>query len=310
MSYNYPPLNGRTYDGTRFAIGFGPMFIEWNKYLCPLNGNRIHNAIIKRCNKYIIRPRVEKEYVNSIVYAIKNGFRWIDYSCAYGDGLLLGKAIRESGVRREDLTITTRVSNYAQLNHCVREEFLNFLYNMGIKYVDILQIHWPVTDCYLDTWNEMERLYEEGFVKHLGVANCHEHHLEEIYKICNHKPEVGQFEIHPLFTQKPLIEYYKEHSIQVCAYTPIARFDERLMRSQKLKQIGEKYGKSITQVVLRWHIQNNVIPLVRAMNPAHQKENLDVFDFELTKEEMALIDSININSRLRYDPDNCDFSIL
>ena len=286
------------------------MFIEWNKYLFPLNNNRIHDALYKRYNNYIIKPRVEKQYVNSIVNAIKNGFRWIDYSCAYGDGRLLGKAIRESGVKRKDLIITTRVSNYAQMNNCVRDEFMNFLNNMSLEYVDILQFHWPVTDCYLDTWKEMEKLYDEGYVKHMGVANCHEHHMEEIYKICKHKPEVGQFEIHPLFTQKPLIEYYKRHEIQVCAYTPIARFDDRLMRLPQLMQIAERYGKSVTQVVLRWHIQNGVIPLVRAMNPNHQKENLDVFNFELTTDEMALIDSININSRLRYDPDNCDFSIL
>ena len=134
--------------------------------------------------------------------------------------------------------------------------------------------------------------------------------MEEIFKRRKYKPEVGQFEIHPLFTQKPLIEYYKQHDIQVCAYTPIARFDDRLMRLPKLKHIGEKYGKSITQIVLRWHIQNGVIPLVRAMNPKHQEENLNVYDFELTEDEMKTIDSVNINSRLRFDPDNCDFSIL
>ena len=179
-----------------------------------------------------------------------------------------------------------------------------------MDYVDILQFHWPVTDYYVDTWREMEKLYKEGYVKHLGVANCHQHHLEEIFKICQHKPEIGQFEIHPLFTQKLLIDYYKQHDIQVCAYTPIARFDDRLMRLPLLKRIGEKYSKSVTQVVLRWHIQNGIIPLVRTLNPAHQRENLDVFDFELTESEMKAIDAININSRLRYDPDNCDFSIL
>lgn len=295
------------------TIGFGPAACGYSAKFLPFTsqfGGRIINAIKRRYNKYVVRPKLEKEYVSAIKTAIQQGFRWIDYSCAYGDGRLLGKAIRESGVKREDLVITTRVSNYAQMNHCVRDEFLNFLHNMGIEHVDVLQFHWPVTDFYLDTWKEMERLYEEGYVKHLGVANCHPHHLEEIFKICKHKPEVGQFEIHPLFTQKPLIAYYNEHNIQVCAYTPIARFDDRLMRLPKLKQIGEKYGKSITQIVLRWHIQNGVIPIVRTLNPAHQKENLDVFDFELAKDEMVLIDSININSRLRYDPDNCDFSIL
>ena len=295
------------------TIGFGPAACGYSaKYKSSSYGTfaRIINALSLRYNKYIGRPRLERRYVQSVADAIKSGFRWIDYSCAYGDGKLIGEAIHKSGVKREDLIITTRVSNYAQFNHCVREEFLNFLQNTKMDYVDILQFHWPVTDYYVDTWREMEKLYKEGYVKHLGVANCHQHHLEEIYKICQYKPEIGQFEIHPLFTQKPLIDYYKQHDIQVCAYTPIARFDDRLMRLPLLKRIGEKYGKSVTQVVLRWHIQNGIIPLVRTLNPAHQRENLDVFDFELTESEMKAIDAININSRLRYDPDNCDFSIL
>lgn len=294
-------------------IGFGPAACGYSANYKPIKsiaGGRICNALNRRYNKYFVKPQMENAYIHSVESAIKLGFHWIDYSCAYGDGILIGDAIKRSGVKRENLVITTRVSNYAQFNHCVREEFLNFLKNAQLEYVDILQFHWPVTDHYLDTWREMEKLYEEGYAKHLGVANCHQHHLEGIFKICKYRPEVGQFEIHPLFTQKPMIDYYKQHDIQVCAYTPIARFDDRLMRLPLLKRIGKKYGKSVTQVVLRWHIQNGIIPLVRTLNPAHQKENLDVFDFELTAEEMKAIDAININSRLRYDPDNCDFTIL
>lgn len=294
-------------------IGFGPAACGYSANQKPIKslvGGRIYNALSRRYNKYILKPWRENAYIHSVETAIRLGFRWIDYSCAYGDGRLIGEAIKRSGVKRKELIVTTRVSNYAQYNHYVREEFLTFLKNAQLDYVDILQFHWPVTDHYLDTWREMEKLYEEGYVKHLGVANCHQHHLEEIFNICKYKPEIGQFEIHPLFTQKPLIEYYKRHDIQVCAYTPIARFDDRLMRLPKLKQIAEKHNKSVLQVVLRWHIQNETIPLVRTLNPAHQKENLNIFDFTLTTDEMAYIDSININSRLRYDPDNCDFTIL
>lgn len=292
-------------------IGFGPGGCGYSITQKPQRVHgRILSALLRRYNKYIVRPQIEKKYVDAIANALKQGFRWIDYSCAYGDGSLLGEAIRRSGISRSELKITTRVSNWAQREHCVREEFMNFLAKAHLEYVDILQFHWPVTDLYRDTWREMERLYEEGYVKQLGVANCHPHHLEEIYKVCKYKPEVGQFEIHPLFTQKPLIEYYKQHDIQVCAYTPIARFDDRLMRLPLLKSIAKKYGKSITQIVLKWHVQNGIIPIVRTMSLTHQKENIDIFDFTLTKSEMQQIDSININSRLRYDPDNCDFSIL
>lgn len=290
------------------TIGFGPRDCKTPSN-CKSNSHFI-NTWKRRYNKYILRPIYERQYVQLIKRAIHNGFRWIDYSCAYGDGRCLGKAIRECGVKREELIITTRVSNYAQENNCIREELLNFLRNAGLEYVDVYQFHWPVTDCYLDTWREMEKLYEEGYAKHLGVANCHQHHLEEIFKICKCKPEVGQFEIHPLFTQKPLVEYYQMHDMQVCAYTSVARSDDRLVRLPKLKQIAVKYGKTVIQVVLRWHLQNGIIPIVHSKSSKHQLENLDVYNFELTEEEMKTIDSFNINSRLRFDPDNCDFSIL
>ena len=264
----------------------------------------------KAYSKFYKLPKMRKDYINSVENAFRIGFRLLDYSSSYGDGTLIGEAIRRSGVPRGELFLTTRVSNRAQERHSVRGEFLKCIKGLGVDYVDLLQFHWPVTGLYLDTWCEMEKLKDEGLVKHLGVANCHIHHLEEIFKICKYRPEVGQFEIHPLFTQKPLIEYYKQHRIMVEAYTPVARYDDRLVRLPLLKRLEKKYNKSFVQIILRWHIQNGVIPLVRSLNPKHQKENFDIFDFELSDEDMKAIDGININSRLRYDPDNCDFSIL
>lgn len=289
-------------------IGFGPGIAGYNPKLQQLHKGvaRYYYAVLRRVN-YRITCR---KYVDAVAHALNLGYRLIDYSSAYGDGKLLQKAIVKSGVKREDLFITTRVSNRAQREGRVREEFMTFLKNMNLEYVDLLQFHWPVTDLYLNTWREMEKLYEEGYVKHLGVANCHQHHLEEIFKICKHRPEVGQFEIHPLFTQKPLIQYYKDNGIIVEAYTPIARYDDRLVRLPLLKKLEKKYNKTFVQIILRWHIQNGVIPLVRSMSKEHQLENFSFFDFELSKEDMVAIDAININSRLRYDPDNCDFSIL
>jgi diketogulonate reductase-like aldo/keto reductase len=156
----------------------------------------------------------------------------------------------------------------------------------------------------------MEQLYKDGYCRAIGVANCHRHHLEAIFKIAEIMPAVNQFEVHPLFTQKPLIEYCKSKNIAVEAYTPIARFDDRLVRLPALKEIAKKHRKTIVQVVLRWHIQNGVVPVVRSLNKTRQLENISVFDFELNDGEMKTIDGFNINSRLRYDPDNCDFSIL
>lgn len=283
-------------------LGYTPKFVKKRTVWA--------RACSKVYNKFYRIPKLKRNYIKSVKNALRIGFRLLDYSSAYGDGSLIGEAIRRSGIPREQLFITTRVSNYAQREHCVREEFLKCMKGLGVDYIDLLQFHWPVTGFYLDTWREMEKLKDEGLVKHLGVANCHQHHLEEIFKICKYRPEVGQFEIHPLFTQKPLIEYYKQQGIVVEAYTPVARYDDRLVRLPLLKKMEKKYNKTFVQIILRWHIQNGCIPLVRSLNPKHQKENLDIFDFEISKEDMKALDGININSRLRYDPDNCDFSIL
>ncbi len=289
-------------------IGFGPGGVGYTPKMQKQHTGiaKYYYGILRRINyRFVCR-----KYVDAIANALKMRYRLIDYSSAYGDGKLLHKAIQKSNVKREELFITTRVSNCAQREGCVREEFMTFLNNMNLQYVDLLQFHWPVTGLYLDTWREMEMLKDEGLVKHLGVANCHQHHLEEIFKICKYRPEVGQFEIHPLFTQKSLIEYYKQQGIVVEAYTPIARYDDRLIRLPLLKKLEKKYNKTFVQIILRWHVQNGVIPLVRSMSNEHQVENFSIFDFELEQEDMAAIDGININSRLRYDPDNCDFSIL
>jgi diketogulonate reductase-like aldo/keto reductase len=291
-------------------IGFGPGIVGYSAKMSKQR-SRLVSFLLRRYKRLAISHYYrDRHYVNAISQALEMGYRLLDYSAAYKNEHLIGQAIRKSGVNRGDLFITTRVSNKAQSNHYVREEFFQGLKKMGLEYVDLLQFHWPVTGYFLDTWREMEKLYEEGYVKHLGVANCHQHHIEEILKICKYRPEVAQFEIHPLFSQKPLIEYYQSQGIQVEAYTPIARYDDRLVRLPLIHQIAKRYNKTFVQVILRWHIQNGVIPLVRSMSLRHQQENLDVFDFELSAEDMSLIDGININSRLRYDPDNCDFNIL
>ena len=290
-------------------IGFGPGIMGYSATMAK-ESTLLGKLIFRVSNKLFYRPIQKSKYIKNIANGFKIGYRLLDYSTAYGNLNLIGKAIIKSGVDRKELFITTRVSNGAQREHRVREEFMQGLKEMNVDYIDLLQFHWPVTDYYLETWREMEKLMEEGYVRHLGVANCHQHHLEEIFKICKYRPEVGQFEIHPLFTQKPLIEYYKKNGILVEAYTSLARYDDRLVRLPMLKRLERKYNKDFTQIILRWHIQNGCIPLVRSLNPSHQRSNFNIFDFELSDDDMRLIDGININSRLRYDPDNCDFSIL
>ena len=293
------------------VIGFGPGSMGYVPNKRP-EGKK--NIFLRAYNKFIGRRLnnrlMRKNYVNAVTSAITNGFRLIDFSAAYGDGKLISEAIKFSGVKRDDLILTTRVSNGAQFNGRVEEEFFAQLKNFRVDYVDILMFHWPVTDYYTKTWLKMIELHDKGYCKILGVANCHAHHLNELEKISGVLPLIDQFEVSPLFTQKELINFCKSKNIQVESYTPLARFDDRLMRLPVLKEIANKYSRTVTQIILRWHVQNGLIPVVRTLSERHQQEDLNIFGFELTSDELAAIDAININARVRYDPDNCDFRIL
>lgn len=272
--------------------------------------NRLVRKILNVYHYRFLKPYLNYQLAQSIAKAINMGYRLIDTSAAYTNESAIGKALKMSKIKREEIFITTRVTNRQQYNHQVRESFYKSLENLSIDYVDLYMFHWPVTGYFLDTWREMEKLYDEGLVKNLGIANCHQHHIQEILRICKIKPVVNQFEIHPLFSQKPLVEYCKSQDIQVEAYSPIAQNNDRLRRNRVLHGLASKYGKTIHQIILRWHIENGVIPIPRSTNENRLRQNIDVFDFKLTKDEIEDIDKININSRLRYDPDNCDFTLL
>lgn len=290
-------------------LGFGPGGIGYSPHPKPIHTGML-NIYNRVYNKFIGRKLLCDGYIDAVSNALKIGYTLLDDSDTYNNFSQIKKAIYKAGVRRKNIFITSRVDNRAQFNGNVREAFFETLRQLDTDYLDMYQFHWPVTDCYINTWKEMVKLYKEGYIKVLGVANCKEHHLKEIMDASDIIPSVNQFEVHPLFTQKKLIAFCKSYNIQVESYTPLARSDDRLVRLPKLRNIAAKHNKTIVQVILRWHIQNGLIPVTRSLNKKRQAENIDIFDFELTSEEMETIDGININSRLRYDPDNCDFSIL
>ena len=291
------------------AMGLGTDDVLFIRKLAH-SKNRNIQRLLSLYHGFVLRPYLNHQLSNTIAEAFKMGYRLIDTSSVYQNEEAIGRAIKKSGVPREDLFITSRVSNSDQYNNNVRNSFLSSLNKLGLDHIDLYMFHWPVTDHYLDTWREMEKLYEEGLIKNLGVANCHQHHIQAILDICKVRPVVNQIEIHPLFTQKPLIEFCKKEGIQVEAYSPLAQGNDRLRRNRVLLGLGAKYNKSMQQIILRWHIENGVVPIPRSTNKNRLKQNLEVFDFQLTKDEVDSIDGININSRLRYDPDNCDFTIL
>lgn len=288
------------------AIGIGPGIVG-EKLKPSLPSNSIFAKIERKFTSRFRARLARHDYIKGVANALTLGYRLIDYSFAYGDGSEILEAVKMSGLKREDVFLTSRVSNNQQFCGTVREDFLRGLEKIGLDYIDLFMFHWPVTDHFVDTYKEMERLYKEGYVKVLGVANCHQHHLQDIIDNCEIIPAIDQIELHPLFTQKPLVEFCHKHGINIEAYTPLARNDDRLAKNLIMKELARKYHKTIQQIILRWDIQLQQIPIPRSFNPDRQKQNIDIFDFSLTDEEIKAIDSININSRLRFDPDNLDF---
>lgn len=244
----------------------------------------------------------------TIKTAMENDCHCFDTSRAYGGAeYVLGKALRQYD--RDKYFVVTKLRNKDQYQGNVREAFETSLSELGLEYVDLYLMHWPVPELYIKNWRYMERLYEEGLCKAIGVCNCNIHHLEKLKTAANIAPMVNQFECHPLFTQDELRTYCKENNIQVMAYTATARMDDRLLKTV-LVQIAEKYKKTIAQVILRWHQQIGNIPVVNTSDPKHMIEDANIYDFRLTDDEIGQIKKINLNSRLRYDPDNCNFRKL
>jgi len=246
-----------------------------------------------------------EEVINAVKWAIEAGYRSIDTAAAYGNEEGVGKAIKESGVSREELFITTKLWNADQGYDSALKAFDESRKRLGLDYIDLYLIHWPVKGKYVDSWRALVKLYNDGLVRAIGVSNFLSHHLEDIISDTGVVPMVNQFELHPWLTQKPLLEFCKKHNIQVEAYSPLMR--GKFKEIPLLDEIGQKYGKTAPQVILRWHLQNGVIVIPKSVNRDRIIQNADIFDFELSAEDMERIDGLNRDYRLLPHPDKIDF---
>lgn len=237
----------------------------------------------------------------------KNNISAIDTSRAYGcSESIIGCELKRN---REKYYIIDKISNRDQYNENIEEAVFDSLNKLNTNYIDLLLLHWPVDEHYINSWKVLERLKNRGLCKSIGVSNFNIHHLERLKKVAKCIPAVNEFECHPLFTQEALRSYCSANNIKVLAYTSTARMDERLFKTC-LPDIAKKYNKTVAQIILKWHSQVGNIPIFNTSSIDRYRENLNIFDFELTNEEISNISKININSRLRYDPDNCDFTKL
>ncbi|PFU81800.1 aldo/keto reductase [Bacillus cereus] len=249
------------------------------------------------------------ELVEAVKSAVKAGYRSIDTAAIYGNEKAVGEGIRagikEACISREDLFITSKVWNSDQGYETTLAAYEESLKKLELDYLDLYLVHWPVEGKYKDTWRALETLYKEKRVRAIGISNFQIHHLQDVMKDAEIKPMINQVEYHPRLTQKELQAFCKEQGIQMEAWSPLMQ--GQLLDNETLQEIAEKHGKTTAQVILRWDLQNGVITIPKSTKEHRIIANADIFNFELTKEDMEKIDALNQNHRVGPDPDNFDF---
>ncbi|MGF7012989.1 diketogulonate reductase-like aldo/keto reductase [Ornithinibacillus bavariensis] len=240
--------------------------------------------------------------IRAVRTAIEVGYRSIDTASFYNNERGVGQGVRESGIPREEIFITSKVWNDEQGYESTLRAFEQSIEKLGLDYLDLYLVHWPVSGKYIETYLALEKLYKEGRVRAIGVSNFHVHHLESLLKDCSVKPVINQVEYHPHLTQKELKNYCERENIQLESWSPLKR--GKLLTEPTLIEVGQKYGKSPAQVILRWNIQHNVITIPKSTSAERIKENATIFDFVLSDEDMKKIDGLNINDRSGSNPDD------
>lgn len=229
----------------------------------------------------------------AVVHALENGYRLIDTANAYVNEKAVGRAMKKSGVARKDIFLETKIwpSFYEQ-----EDAVEKTLQRLDTDYIDLLLIHQPAGN-YVAGYRLMEKAYKEGKVKAIGLSNFTKEQVQEILDICEVKPAVLQTEVHPYSQEKELKEFLDKAEIRIQAWYPLGHGDTALLKDALLMELGEKYKKSTAQIILRWHIQDGNIVISGSKNPEHIKDNVDLFDFSLTDEEMQKIKELDRHAR-------------
>ena len=251
--------------------------------------------------------------VNSVLSAIKAGYTHIDTAQAYRNEDCVGKAIKQSGVAREDLFITTKIWNDAHSYDLVMSTMEESFRQLETTYVDLLLIHWPNPVMYrsrweeanAETWKAMEELYEAGKVRAIGISNFRKHHIEALLKTAKIKPMVNQIRLCPGETQDETVEYSRSQGMILEAYSPLGT--GKIFDVPEMKELAEKYGRSIAQICIRWSLQRGYLPLPKSVTPSRIEENLKVFDFELEDADVQKIADLTGCVGLSGDPDTMPF---
>lgn len=232
--------------------------------------------------------------------ALQAGYRSIDTAAIYGNEAGVGEGLRQSGVPRSDIFLTTKLWN--DQHGAAAPAFDASLDRLGVDYVDLYLIHWPVAGslAYLDAWRSLIALREEGRVKSIGVSNFTQENLQHIIDETGVTPAINQIELHPGLPQKSLRSFHAKHGIVTESWSPLAQGE--VLNDERIQVIAAKYGKSVAQVILRWHIENGLVAIPKSVTPSRIQENIAIFDFSLSSEDLAVLDTLETGKRLGPDP--------
>jgi len=246
----------------------------------------------------------EEEVYEAVLTALKAGYRSIDTAMVYQNEAGVGRAIRDSGIPRDEIFLTTKVWNKDQGYEETLAAFEASIGKLGVDYVDLYLIHWPMpkTDRYVETWKALEKIYADKMARAIGVSNFHVPHLERLLAETDIVPAVNQIELHPYLSQQEIRDYCKAHGIIVEAWSPLMKGRDALS-DPAITSVAEAHGKTPAQVILRWHLEHGIVAIPKSVTPHRIAENIDVFDFSLTSDDIARIDALNRNERTGSNPD-------
>ena len=246
------------------------------------------------------------EVENAVSCALACGYRHIDTAAYYQNERGVGKAIKASALLRSELFITTKVWTDKIRSRSCRASFMDSLEKLDCGYIDLFLVHWPV-EGYEDSWLELIKLKNEGLVRSIGVSNFQPHHLKRLSEISDVVPSVNQIESYPYFHNSEVVDYCHAHKIAVTAWRPLGKLGGGILEDPVLKDLARAHGKSIAQIILRWHLQRGMIVIPKSVHKERIEENINVFDFELSSEEMRRLALLDKRLRLGADPDNVPF---
>ena len=255
-----------------------------------------------------LRSKDDEETVNAVRWAIEAGYRHIDTAGAYGNEKSVGLGIRQSGIDRKKIFVTTKLRLEDMFPGEQIKGFENSLKLLQLDYVDLYLIHWPIAGKTLAAWKDLEKIYESGRARAIGVCNFAEHHFVELLRSTKIVPALNQIELHPHLSLQPLKAYCEKLGIAVEAWSPLGGDGGKLLNDPVLKKIAEKHGKSTAQVILRWDLQRGIITIPKSTLQVRIKENANLYDFELSVEDLKAINDLDLNpQRFNRDPNIIGF---